>query len=72
MRKIYTRRNPDPNAPIIVDNLERILRSIGGSSSKSGIPSHSRVFSSDIILSPEDKQFDDKIEEVLFSSKTKN
>jgi len=64
----YTRRNPHHNPPTIVDNPNTISRGIQGSSSKSGIPSHSRYLSFEIVRSPEDNKFDDKIQEVLFSS----
>ena len=71
-RRRYTRRNPDPNPPKIVDNPNTISKCIQGSSSKLGIPSHSRAFSFLIVRSPEDNKFDDKIQEVLFTYERKN
>ena len=71
-RRRYTRRNLDTNPPTIVANTNTISRGIQGSSSKSGTPSHSRALSSEIVRSPEDKKFDDKIQEVLFRSENEN
>lgn len=55
-----------------MDNPERILTGIEISSSKSGIPSHLRALSSKIVRSPEDRKFDDKIQEFLLRSKSEN
>ena len=71
-RRRNTRNNPDPNPPTIVDSPKNNSRGIQGNSSKSGTPSHSRALSSEILRSPEDKNFDDKIKEVLFRSENEN
>lgn len=55
-----------------MDNPERILRGIESNSSKLGIPSHSRALSFEIVRSTEDRKFDNKIQEVLFRSKSEN
>ena len=66
MRRRYTRRNRDPNPPAIVDNPNTISRGTQGNSSQSGTPLHTRALSSEVLRSPKDKKFDDKIQEVLF------
>ena len=55
-----------------MDNPKTISRGIQGISSKSGTPSHSRDFSSKVLRSPEDKNFDDKIQEVLLRFENEN
>ena len=68
LKRRYTRSNPDPNLPTIVDNPNTISRGIQGIFVQSGTPLHTKSLSSTILRSPEDKNFDDKIQEVLFRS----
>ena len=70
MRRRYTRSNPDPNPPTAVDNPNTISRGSQKISEISGTPSHSKYFSSEILRSPEDKRFHDKIHEALFRSES--
>ena len=69
-RRRYTRSNPNPDPPTIVDNPNTISRGSKGISEISGTPSHSKSFSSEILRIHEDKIVDDKIQEVLFRSKS--
>ena len=62
------KRNLDPNPLAIVDNPNTISKGIQGNSSQSGTPLHKKALSSKVLRSPEDKKFDDKIQEVLFRS----
>lgn len=66
LKKRYKRSNPDPDPPTIVDNPNTISKGIQGSSKILGTPLHTKVLSSEVLRSPEDKRFDDKIQEVLF------
>ena len=68
LKRIYTRSNPNPYPPTIVDNTNTISRGIQGSSAISGTPLHIKSLSSEVLRSPEDKKFDDKVQEVLFRS----
>lgn len=55
------RSNPNPDPPTIMDNPNTISRGSKGISEISGTPSHSKSLSFEILRSPEDKRFDDKI-----------
>ena len=67
-KRIYTRSNHDPNPPTIVDNPNTIFRGIQGSSTQLGTPLHKKSLSSEVLRSPEYKNFDDKIQKVSFRS----
>ena len=69
-RRRYTRINPDPDPPTIMDNPNTISRGSQGISEISGTPSHLKSLSSEILTSPEDKRVDDKIHEVFFRSES--
>ena len=62
------RSNPDPDPRTIVDNPNTISRGIQYISAISGTPLHTKSLSYEVLRSPEDKNFDDKIQEVLFRS----
>ena len=70
LRRRYTRINPDPDPPTIVDNPNTISRGNQRIYEISGTPSHSKSLSSEILRSLEDKRVDDKIQEVLFRSES--
>lgn len=65
-RRRYTQRNPDPNPPTIGENPNIVSRVSQRFSEISGTPSYSKSLLSEFSRSPEDKNVDDKIHEVLF------
>ena len=64
--KRYMRSNPDPDPPTIFDNPNTISRGSQGIFAISGTPLHTKSLSSEVLRSLEDKNLDDKIQEVLF------
>ena len=70
LKRRYTRSNPDRDTPTIVDNPNTISRGIKGISAQLGTPLHKKALSSVFLRCPEDKKFDDKIQEVLFMSES--
>ena len=60
------RSNPNPDPLTIVDNPNTISRGSQGIYAILSTPLHTKSLSFEVLISPKDKKFDDKIQEVLF------